>query len=280
MTEPGTVIVCGGGVVGLCTAYYLAKERWEVTVVERNAEGSDSCAHGSAGYVSPSHVLPVSAPGMVWQRLKWMLSSRSPFYIKPRLDPDLIRWLLLFARNCNVAHARRAAPILRDLCLVSRELFLELARETGNSFDLQTEGLLNVCKTNEGLEHEINGPARFATEVGIEARVLTARETAAMEPGMRLDIAGAVYFPIDAHVTPSKFIVTLTEMLKKAGVTFRWNTNVSGWNTNRTRITEAITPNGRVTADEYVVTTGSWAGETIRNLELTHTTRQRLQYHH
>src|ERR1041385_2761192 len=87
-----TVIVCGGGIVGLCAAHYLARAGFAVTLIERNAEGADSCAVGSAGYISPSHLAPIAAPGMVWQGLKWMLSSRSPFYIQPRLDPDLIRW--------------------------------------------------------------------------------------------------------------------------------------------------------------------------------------------
>ena len=93
MRQPKSVIICGGGVIGLCSAYYLAREGFRVTLVERNAEGADSCAHGSAGYISPSHVEPISAPGMVWKGLKWMIEgSRSPFYIKPRLDSDLIRW--------------------------------------------------------------------------------------------------------------------------------------------------------------------------------------------
>src|SRR5438270_8535889 len=157
MAEARSVIVCGGGIVGLCAAHYLAREGFRVTLIERNSERAGSCAHGSAGYVSPSHVAPISAPGMVWQGLKWMTSSRSPFYIKARLDPELIRWGLLFARSCTPEHTRRAAPVLRDLCMASRELFVELAEKTGNAFELRTEGLLNLCKTAEGLEHEIHG---------------------------------------------------------------------------------------------------------------------------
>jgi D-amino-acid dehydrogenase len=157
MSNPRSAIVCGGGIVGLCAAHFLAREGFAVTVIERNSDASGSCAHGSAGYVSPSHVVPVSAPGMVWQGLKWMMSSRSPFYIKPRLDLDLIRWGWLFARSCTPAHTCRAAPVLRDLCLTSRKLFLELAEQTGNVFELRTVGLLNLCKTRKGLEHEARG---------------------------------------------------------------------------------------------------------------------------
>ncbi len=268
MSDSRRVIVCGAGVVGLCTAHYLAREGFAVTVIERNAEGADSCAHGSAGYVSPSHLAPISAPGMVWQGLKWMASSRSPFYIKPRLDPELVRWGWLFARNCTPEHTRRAAPVLRDLCLAARELFVELAETTGNAFELQTEGLLNLCKTPEALEHEMEGLGRLANELGVEARALDARQTAEMEPGARLEVAGAIYFPIDAHLTPGKLIPTLVALLKQEGVSFHWNTRVDGWSTEAGRITAVSTSKGNLVADEYVMATGSWAPATVRSLGL------------
>ena len=264
MSNARSVIVCGGGIVGLSTAYYLACEGFDVRVVERNAEGAESCAHGSAGYISPSHVVPVSAPGMVWQGLKWMLSSRSPFYIKPRLDPELIRWGWLFARHCTPAHTRRAAPLLRDLCLAGRELFVDLANKTGNAFELRTEGLLNLCKTPEALEHEARALGRVANEVGVEARVLDAKETAAMEPGARLDVAGSIYFPIDAHLIPGKFVATLIALLHERGVKFHWKTRVDGWRVEAGRVTAVVTNAGDLVADEYILATGSWAAEMLR----------------
>ena len=201
---------------------------------------------------------------MVWQGLKWMLSSRSPFYVKPRLDPGLIRWGWLFARHCTPAHTRRAAPLLRDLCLAGRELFVDLANKTGNAFELRTEGLLNLCKTPEGLEHEARALGRVANEVGVEARVLDARETAAMEPGARLDVAGSIYFPIDAHLIPGKFIATLIALLHKRGVKFHWKTRVDGWRVEAGRVTAAFTSAGDLVADEYILATGSWAAEMLR----------------
>lgn len=269
MNNSRSVIVVGGGIVGLCTAHYLVREGFAVTVIERNADGADTCAHGSAGYVSPSHIAPISAPGMVWQGLKWMLSSRSPFYVKPRIDADLVRWGWLFARHCTPEHTRRAAPILRDLCLGSRALFVQLAEETGNRFELRTGGLLNLCKTPAGLDHEAHGLARLANEVGIEAQVLDARQTAALEPGVRMDAAGSVYFPIDAHLTPRKFMPALVTLLKEQGVTFHWNTAVHGWKTAAARIASVATSAGELTADAFVLATGSWAPETGRGLDLT-----------
>ena len=268
MSKQRSVIICGGGIVGLCTAYYLAREDFRVILLERNAEGADASAHGSAGYVSPSHVIPLASPGMVWNGLKWMLNSRSPFYIKPRLDSDLMRWGWLFATKCSADHTKRSAPLLRDLCLAGRKLFLELSEVTGNGFELQTEGLLNLCQTQECLDHESHGLARIANELGVEARVLDAKQTAALEPGVRMDVAGSVYFPIDAHLSPRKFIPALTALLKEMGVQFHWNTSVYGWRSEGGRITGVQTTAGDLTADEYVLAGGSWSPSMVAGLDI------------
>ncbi|MBS0662116.1 MAG: FAD-dependent oxidoreductase [Verrucomicrobia bacterium] len=268
MASSKSVLICGGGIVGLNCAYYLAREGWTVTVVERNAEGADSCAQGSAGYVSPSHVIPLAAPGMVWKGLKWMLSSRSPFYIKPRLDADLIRWGWQFARSCTPEHTRRAAPVLRDLCLGGRRLFVELADATGNAFELRTEGLLNLCKTQEGLDHEAHGLAALANELGVEAKVLDARATAALEPGVKMDVMGSVYFPIDAHLSPRKFMPAMLGLLRAMGVAFRWQTEVTGWRVDGGRVSAVQTTGGEIAADEFVLAGGSWSSAATAGLRI------------
>ncbi len=268
MSSGRHVIVCGGGIVGLCSAYSLVRAGCAVTLVERNPAGTDGCAEGSAGYVSPSHVQPISSPGMVWQGLKWMLSSRSPFYVRPRLDLDLARWGWLFARSCTPEHTRRAAPVLAQHCLESRRLFVELAAATGNSFEFRPEGLFNLCKTPETLDKYAQGLAALANSVGVEARVLDARQTAELEPGVRMDIAGSIYFPIDAHLSPRKLIPDLVALLRRAGVEFRWGTAVRGWRVEGGRIAALVTDTGELTADDYVLATGSWAGDTVRGLGL------------
>lgn len=265
--DPGkSVIVCGGGVIGLCTAYYLAREGHDVTVIERHGPERDHCALGSAGYVSPSHVVPLASPGMVWQGLKWMLDSRSPFYIQPRFDAGLMRWSWLFARACTRARVTRAAPLLADLGLRSRALLEELDDLTGATSEFKKEGLLKLCRTPAALDHEARGLARLANESGVEARVLDAAQTAALEPGTPLAVAGSIYFPIDAHLTPARFMATLVNLLQKMGVRFQWNTAVLGWRTAGERLAAVQTTTGNFKADEFVLAGGSWSPAMLAKL--------------
>lgn len=268
MSKPRSVIVCGGGIVGLCSAYYLAREGFRVTLLERNAEGAASCAHGSAGHVSPSRALTLAASGMFGQGLTGLVNPRSPCYVQPRLDGELMRWAWLCARHGTTRHARRAAPLLRDLCRGGRRLYLELSELTGQAFEVRTEGLLNLCRTAQQLDHETRGLAALADELGMEARVLTPQQVAALEPGVRMEVAGAVYFPDDAHLSPQKFMPAMTALLQDMGVRFHWNTTIYGWRAEGGRVAGVQTTAGDLMADEYVLATGSWSPATVAGLGL------------
>ena len=100
------VVIVGGGVIGLCSAYYLQKEGHDITVIDKG-NITEGTSFGNAGYVSPSHFTPLASPGMVIKGLKWMMSSSSPFYIKPRLNADLARWSYAFWRNANAKTMNR-----------------------------------------------------------------------------------------------------------------------------------------------------------------------------
>ena len=121
------VIVLGGGIVGLSTAYYLIQEGHEVTIIDKGRLDSGA-SHVNAGYLTPSHIVPMASPGMISKGMKWMFNSKSPFYIKPRFDLDLIRWSLKFIKSCTNEHVQRSMKSILDINLLSKKLYLEMLK--------------------------------------------------------------------------------------------------------------------------------------------------------
>ena len=120
----GKAIVIGGGIIGLSSAYYLQQSGWDVTVLDKG-DFSDNCSYGNAGYVCPSHFVPLATPGIVTQGLKWMWNSRSPFYVEPRLNTAFISWGLKFMNSATAKHVADTAVPLRDIALFSQQLYEE-----------------------------------------------------------------------------------------------------------------------------------------------------------
>jgi D-amino-acid dehydrogenase len=231
--------------------------------------------------IVPSHFTPLAAPGMVALGLKWMWNPESPFYIKPRLDLELLGWGFKFWRAATRRRAACAEPLLRDLNFASRAAYEELAEAVKGigDFGLVKRGLLMLCRTSHTLDEEAKFAAR-ANELGVPAEVLDAKQAAALDPDVTMDVAGAVYFSKDAHLSPGRFMAALQAECERMGVKFLWNTEVVG-----TRVTagcvEALvmTPAvqvGRprsvaaedVAADEFVLAGGSWSPLFARELGL------------
>jgi len=263
------VVIIGSGVIGLCTAYYCARRGFNVTVVERKSAQRDGCSFGNAGMIVPSHFIPLAAPGMVALGLKWMWNPASPFYIKPRLDADLLDWGWKFWRAANEEHVRRSAPLIRDLSLASRACFEEFAALPDTDFGLVKKGLLMLCKSEHTL-HEEAKMAERARALGVPAEVLDAKQTAALDPGARLDIAGSIHFPLDCHLTTDRFMAALQSQLDKLGVTFLWNSEFVSANLSNSRVVQTIkTSTGQeIEADEFVVCGGSWSPELAQKFDL------------
>ncbi len=262
-----SLAMVGGGVVGLCEALQAARRGWAVTLLDRGGPQRVGCSTGNVGMIVPSHFIPLAAPGAVGTALKWMFNPRSPFYIKPRLDGELIRWAYDFWRSAHAEHVRRAAPLLAELHLASRAEYVELARTPGVDFGLVERGLLMLCQSEHALADEA-AVAERGRAWNIPADVLTPAQLAALEPGIDFRVAGAVHFPKDAHFTPERLIASLQDLAAAAGVIFRWNTEVAGWRTEGGRVAAVRTGAGEIAADEFVLAGGSWSPALARDLGL------------
>lgn len=258
------VVILGGGVIGMAVAEACSRRGHRVTVIEREAEKRDGCSFGNAGMVVPSHFIPLAAPGMVALGLKWMWNPESPFYIKPRINLDLIRWGLRFMMSATKKHVAQAAPLLRDLNFASREAYLDFHREE-QDIGLVTKGLLMLCKKQQTLDDEAHVAAR-ARELGIPAEVLDAAATSALDPKIQMDVSGSVYFPEDCHLRPEMYVAALQRRAAAAGAKFLWSTEVHGLRREGNLLRAAITTDGDVEADAFVLCGGVWSDQVVRDL--------------
>lgn len=261
------IIIIGGGVVGMCAAWYCREAGHQVVLLERGSPQRDCCSLGNAGLIVPSHIIPLAAPGMVSMGFKMMWNPESPFYIKPRLDPELFDWGMKFIRACTPEHVQRSAPLLRDLNFASKKLFEEFAARPGMDFGLVKKGCLNLCKTAERLAHEAE-LAAMSRALGMPAEVLDAGETRRLDPGVDMDILGSVYFPEDAHLSPNRFMVQLQGLVEQAGVDVRWQTEVISFEQSGGRITCARTAKESFAGDEFIIAGGAWSSRLGRQLGL------------
>jgi D-amino-acid dehydrogenase len=260
-----SVVVVGGGVIGLTCAYFLAKEGRQVTVLEKRAATMPNCSTGNAGMVVPSHFIPLAAPGVIGQGLRWMLKPESPFSLRPQANRSLWRWAWQFYRACAPARVEAAKLVLRDLSLTSREWFVRLRDRDGLSFGLEERGLLALCKTSEMLRHEA-GMVAEGKALGIRAEVLDSRGVAELDPGIEMDIAGAVYFPQDCHLNPAVFRQELIRGLGEMGATISWCTDVTGIERDGDRLVAVRSGDREWRADAFVIAGGVWSDALSKHL--------------
>ena len=262
-----SILIIGSGVIGLSTACYCARRGHRVTVIDRNPEQRDGCSFGNAGMVVPSHFVPLAAPGMVALGLKWMWNPESPFYIKPRLNWELMSWAWKFMRAANAAHVARSAPLIRDLSFASRACFEEFAALPNNDFGLVKKGLVMLCKTQHSLDEEA-AFAQRANALGVPAEVLDAKGISKLDPDVTMDVAGGVFFPKDCHLSPNRFMAGLKQQCDTMGVKFHWSTEVGGFTLDGSRVSGIKTKAGEFTADEVILCGGSWSPVVARELGL------------
>ncbi len=262
-----SIIIIGGGIVGLCTAYYLQKEGYEVTVIDKS-DLSNGASFVNAGYITPSHIIPMAAPGMVFKSIKWMFNSSSPFYIKPRFDLDFFKWSWYFYRASTQAKVEKAIPVIKHINLLSRDLF-ESIKASGDlgDFQLERKGLLMLYKTDVAAEEEMK-VAEKAKQLGLEVEFLNNHQLNAIEPNVNIDAKGAIHYECDGHMTPTEFMHKMIAFLRNKGVVIKSNEEVLDISVSNDKIQKIVTSEASYKADEVVMAAGSWSGQLSKKLHI------------
>src|SRR6218665_27598 len=257
------VTIVGGGIIGLCSAYYLQKAGHEVTVIEEGTI-TDGTSFGNAGYVSPSHFTPLATPGIVAQGLRWMMSSSSLFYIKPRLNLDLIRWGMTFWKKATAEKVKQNAPHLNNLLQFSRKLTGEMRNELPRFF-MEEIGCFMMYKTEKTEQHEKH-LGEEAEKFGLKTKFFDAAGVQTLEPNVEVSVRGGVLYTDDCHLHPGQWMRSLKEYLAKAGVKLQLETSVAGFEKTNNKVTSVITDKGKFPCEELVLANGSWLPLTAAKL--------------
>jgi D-amino-acid dehydrogenase len=261
------VVVVGAGVIGLCTADALIDRGYRVTVLERDREPGNGCSYGNGGIVVPSHFVPLAAPGMVRQGLLMLRDRQSPFGVSKLTDLATLGWMARFARASNPGHVERSAPLLKELNLQSRTLYEGLVANLGVDVGYAKRGLLMLSRTHAAHEAE-SRLADQANRIGLRATLLTNDDLKRLEPDVEMDVAGAVHFEDDAHLTPPVFMEAMRRKLLACGAEIRYGISASGFRTENRTVKSIETDQGPLEADEFVVAAGAWSNALARSLGL------------
>ena len=264
-STPEDVVVIGGGAVGICCAYSLAKSGRSVLLLERDALCAGS-SWGNSGLLTTSACAPEAAPGVMGQAARWMLERDGSFRLRPRLDPRLARWLWRFRQNCTADAATRGTSFLRDRVRENTRLIEMLARETPHDFGLRTRGVLVLFSTEKGLADGLAGAAALE-RLGIASQKLDAAAVSRLEPRVSDAVVGGVLYPEDAHLDPGAYVAAVADLARSHGA--RIEEGVRVVRLHGSHGVEAIQTTQRLIRPEVVVlANGAWAPALGRNVGL------------
>jgi D-amino-acid dehydrogenase len=266
MKQHADILVIGGGAIGICCAHFLSAQGHSITVVERDQVCSGA-SYGNAGLVVPSFSIPLASPGKIAQGIKWLFNPESPFFIKPKIDPALMSWLWQYYRACRKSKMLKALTVLHDLQRSSLNLFQKLEKLPDVGFSLNQNGLMAGFITPAGLQEAI-ADARMLRQHGVKVQILDRSAMAEVEPGVRTNAVGGIYYPMDAHIDPAQFVRGLAAYVQSRGVTIYPETEVLQLEMQGRRVRAVRTTRGDIFPEQVVLCGGAWSPEIVKSLKL------------
>lgn len=262
------ILVLGSGVIGVCSAWYLARAGHEVTVVDRQAEPALETSHANAGQISPGYASPWAAPGVPLKALKWLFMKYAPLSIRPGLDPHQYVWLWQMLRNCTAGrYAVNKARMVR-LSEYSRDCLDELRKETGLDYEARQLGTTQLFRTQAQLDDAAKDIA-VLKQYGVPYEVLDRAGIVRVEPalaGVADTLAGALRLPHDETGDCELFTRRLAALAQAAGVEFRFGVTVQGLEHDGGQITGVRMDGQTEHADRYVLALGSYSSAMLAPL--------------
>lgn len=251
----------------MCSAYFLHKSGYQVSIFDANKIGVE-CSYGNAGLIVPSHFETLASPGILKKGLKWMLNPNSPFFLKPSLDLDLLKWIIRFNTFCTTKHVNENKHFLKDINLYSLDLYKQLKQSSDFEFDFKNSGLLMMCKEEKTLKEE-QALVKEAKEIGLNAEILNSDDLKKLEPNASFNVLGASYFKDDSKIQPYDFIIAIKNYLEKNGVNIYENCLIEDVNISNGKVVSIVdSSNNDYSFDQYVFTTGIYTSKIAKKFNL------------
>ena len=255
------VLVLGGGVIGISSAYYLAKAGHEVTVIDRQSGVGLETSFANAGQVSPGYSAPWAGPGLPLKAIKWLFMRHRPFVIWPQADPAFWRWGLAMLRNCTARRYERNKAWMVGIAEYSRDCLRDLRRNASIDYDERSLGTLQLFRNQQQLDSTSSDIA-ILQRYGVPFELLDRTGCVAREPGLsqvREKIIGGLRLPGDETGDCFKFTQRLADLAAGIGVQFRYGERIDTLLHDGRRMTGIRTQSGNITADSYVLALGSYS---------------------
>ena len=262
------VVVLGARIIGTTSAYFLAKQGHEVTVIDRQDSVSMETSHANAGSLSYGFTSPWASPGLPFSVLKWVLTSRSPLIINPNMSVETIKFLYRMYKNCNSRSYEINKSRMLRVANYSQKALLEIETDFDLYYEQKKQGSLQLFWDSKEIEKTQKDIA-ILNKFNINSQLLSAEECVKIEPGLQYvknKLAGGIQFMDD--FTGNCYLFS-TEVYKKCvemGVNFEFNTEIKSLQISNDKIASVLMDRGEIKADCYSVSLGSYSTKILSKI--------------